>query len=294
MNTPLVSVVCLCYNHERFVEEALQSVRNQTYPNIQLIVVDDYSTDESVEVIKRVLSDFPGAEFMACLSNLGNCIAFNKGFEKTKGDFIIDLSADDVLLPERIEKGVKIFQSVGVEVGVNFGDAEQIDETGKSLGFHSDRFPHDTIPRGDVYREVISGYFINSPTMMVRRTVFEKLGGYDESLAYEDFDFWVRSARYFKYCYTAEPLVKRRIVASSLGQKQYNKGSKQLGSTFKVCEKAYALNKTSEENDALKKRIRYEIRHALRLGEIRLAWEYWKLARKTDEGTFPLSSQERG
>ncbi len=280
MNTPLVSVVCLCYNHERFVEEALQSVRNQTYPNIQLIVVDDYSTDESVEVVKRVLSDFPGAEFMACLSNLGNCVAFNKGFEKARGDFIIDLSADDVLLPERIEKGVKIFQSVGPEVGVNFSDAEQIDETGKSLGFHSDLFSHDTIPEGDVYREVISRYFINSPTMMIRRAVFEKLGGYDESLAYEDFDFWVRSSRYFKYCYTAEPLVKRRIVTSSLGQKQYSKGSKQLGSTLKVCEKVYALNKTSEENDALKKRIRYEMRQALRLGEIRLAWEYWKLLRR--------------
>ena len=277
MNTPLVSVVCLCYNQEQFVEEAIQSVRHQTYPNVQLIVVDDYSTDESVEVIKRTLPHYPGAEFIACSSNLGNCSAFNKGFVKAKGDFIIDLSADDILLPERIEKGVKIFQSAGAEVGVNFTDAEQIDEKGKSQGYHSDRFPHDTIPHGDVYREVISRYFINSPTMMMRRAVFEKLGGYDESLAYEDFDFWVRSARYFKYCYTAEPLVKRRIVSSSLGRKQYSKGSGQLRSTLKVCEKVYALNKTSEENDALKKRILYEMRQTLRVGEIRLAWEYWKL-----------------
>lgn len=294
MNTPLVSVVCLCYNHERFVEEAIQSVQNQTYSNIQTIVVDDYSTDNSVQVIRRSLLHYPSAELISLSSNVGNCKAFNIGFEKAKGDFIIDLSSDDVLLPERIEKGVRMFQAVGEEVGVNFTDAEQIDETGKNLGLHSDRFSHDTIPEGDVYREVISRYFINSPTMMIRRAVFEKLGGYDESLAYEDFDFWVRSSRYFKYCYSAEPLVKRRIVSSSLGKKQYSTGSKQLRSTLKVCEKAYALNKTSEENDALRKRIRYEMRQALRLGEIRLAWEYWKLARKTDKGTLPLSSQDRG
>ena len=115
MNAPLVSVVCVCYNHERFVREAIESVRIQNYSNIQLIVVDDHSTDNSVDIIQKALLDFPSAQFIAQESNQGNCRAFNRGFEKALGEFIIDLSADDVLYPERITKGVLLFQTLGEE-----------------------------------------------------------------------------------------------------------------------------------------------------------------------------------
>ncbi len=279
MNPPLVSVICLCYNHQQFVEESIQSVLGQTYTNIQLIVVDDQSTDQSADVVRRVLATYPAVEFVALPANLGNCRAFNRGFANAKGDFIIDLSADDVLTPHRIENGVKALEAGGVEVGVNFTDAQLIDENGNPIGLHSDRFPHERVPQGDVYKEVLSHYFINSPTMMMRRAVFEKLGGYDESLAYEDFDFWVRSSRYFRFSYSPEPLVKRRILSSSLGRGQYKKGSGQLRSTLRVCEKAFNLNRTPDENSVLKKRIRYEIRRALSLGEFNIAMDYWKLLR---------------
>jgi glycosyltransferase involved in cell wall biosynthesis len=277
---PLVSVICLCYNHERFVEEALRSVKNQTYPNIELIVIDDCSKDGSVDVINRVLKEIAGAQFIPHSTNLGSCRAFNSGLEKCAGEFIIDLSADDVLMGDRVQKGVDALRSAGESTGVHFSDAELINETGRRLGFHSDRFPHASVRQGDVYAEVLQKYFINSPTMMVRRAVFEKLGGYDESLAYEDFDFWVRSARDFNYIYSPEALVKRRIVASSLGRKQYKRGSAQLRSTLKVCEKAFGLNRTAAEHNALKKRIRFEIRKAISLGELRLAGDYWKLLKQ--------------
>jgi glycosyltransferase involved in cell wall biosynthesis len=277
---PLVSVICLCYNHELFVEEALRSVKAQTYPNIQLIVVDDRSTDGSVGIIGSVLKEIPDAQFLSHSANLGNCRAFNRGFEKATGEFIIDFSADDVLRGDRVQKGVEALQSTDPATGVQFSDAELIDEKGKQLGFHSDRFPHATVPQGDIYEVVLQKYFINSPTMMMRRQVFEKLGGYDESLAYEDFDFWVRSARDFKYVYSPEALVKRRIVAASLSRKQYRHGSAQLRSTLKVCEKALILNRTGSEHKALKKRIRFEVRKAISLGELRLAGDYWKLLKQ--------------
>ncbi len=276
MRTPLVSVICLCYNHARFVKEAIHSVLNQTYSNVELIVVDDHSVDNSVEIINETLKGLP-IHFIPLESNLGNCSAFNIGLENASGDFIIDLSADDVLLPERIEKGVQIFHSASVDVGVHFSDAELIDENGARLGYHSDRFPHASIPQGDIYLQILSRYFINSPTMMMRRQVFEKLGGYDGSLDYEDFDFWVRSSRVFKYCYSCEPLMKRRMLNASLGQKQYRFGSSQLRSTLIVCKKAFELNRTRDEHVALKKRILYEMRMAFLLGQLRIGWSYMKL-----------------
>ena len=277
MKTPLVSVVCLCYNHARFVEEAIQSVLKQRYPNVQLIVIDDHSTDKSIEAIDKFISGNKAVEFIPLPSNLGNCRAFNIGLEKAKGDFIIDLAGDDVLMPDRIEMGVRNLESLGKEVGVQFSDAELINENGAHLGYHSDRFRHDSIPQGDIYKEVLSRYFINSPTMMMRRQVLEELGGYDGALAYEDFDFWVRSSRICKYSYIPEPLVRRRILSTSLGQRQYRTGSDQLRSTLTVCRKAFDLNKTEDEHAALRKRIVYEMRRAMFLGEIKIGWEYWKL-----------------
>ena len=280
MNNPLVSVICLCYNHELYVEKAIRSIQNQSYPHIQLIVVDDNSTDKSKAVISKALSGSLKAQFISLQQNMGNCKAFNTGLAAATGDFIIDHSGDDVLMLDRIEKGIKAFSEGGEKVGVNFTDAQLIDEAGKVLGYHSEKFPHDTIPQGNIYSDVLSRYFINSPSMMIRREVFEKLDGYDESLAYEDFDFWVRSSRYFDYSYTPEPLVKKRIHYFSMGKRQYKRGSRQLQSTLKVCEKALALNTNENENEALRKRIHFELRQALKLGELVLAMNYWKLLRR--------------
>jgi glycosyltransferase involved in cell wall biosynthesis len=277
MELPLVSVICLCYNHARFVKEAIASVRQQTHPRVQLVVVDDASTDNSVQVIGESIRDYPEITFLSWPQNIGNCRAFNKGFAMSTGSFIIDLAADDVLMPNRLAAGINAFASLGPDFGVHFSDAELIDAGGNRIGYHADRFPHASIPQGDIYKDLISRYFINSPTMMMRRSVLEKLGGYDESLAYEDFDFWIRSSREWKFGYTPEPLVKKRIVKNSMSGDQYRKDSIQLVSTFLVCEKILHLNRTMDETKALNKRIRYELRKVISLGEWSLALRYFKL-----------------
>jgi len=99
---------------------------------------------------------------------------------------------------------------------------------------------------------------------MFKRQVIEELGGYDEELDYEDFDFWVRSSRKFKYCYTDKVLVKKRKVFGSLSSKQTQKGNTHLMSTLRVCEKAFKLNTTSQDKSALNKRLRFEARQCLR------------------------------
>lgn len=287
METPLVTVICLCHNHEKFVKEAIESVLNQTHPHIQLIVVDDASTDQSSSVISKLLESHPDVPFLALQKNLGNCKAFNKGWELCEGDFVIDLAADDVLMPERVETGLQALASHDEEYGVHFSDAELIDESGKRMGYHSDRFPHNSIPEGDIYKDLIGRYFVCSPTMMFRSSVLKRMGGYDEALAYEDFDFWIRSSRQFKYCYTPEPLVKRRILRDSLARVQYRYGSQQMISTYKVCNKIFKLNQNDEERRVLSKRILYEMKKAARYGNGSLALKYFKLLLRNN-GLLPV------
>src|SRR5688572_16900954 len=111
MDQPLVSVVCLCYNHAAFVKEAVQSVMGQTYPNIELILVDDASRDNSAAVIEELQRQYPSIKVILLKNNVGNCKAFNQALAESKGAYIIDLAADDILMPDRIKQGVEFFQS---------------------------------------------------------------------------------------------------------------------------------------------------------------------------------------
>ncbi len=276
MSDPLVSVICLCFNHARYVREALGSILVQTYPNLEVIVVDDASSDRSVEQIKEALRSHPQIKFLQLKKSVGNCSAFNRGLAQSTGEFIIDLAADDILLPERIATQVRFFQRLDPTYGVIFSDAIYIGDDGNELGGHfhgpNQRVNLSVVPTGDIYKEVLGMYFIPTPTMMISRRVLEDLDGYDEELAYEDFDFWVRSSRKYKYQYQDKILTKIRKTHGSMSQIQ-NLQAEQFRSTYRVCQKARFLNQTDEEDEALIQRLKYEFRHGLICGH----WKESKL-----------------
>lgn len=285
--TQRASVICVCYNHERFVADAIASVLRQTHANTELIIVDDGSSDNSVSTIEVAIRDFPQVQFFPLPRNGGYCRAFNHGLAYATGDFMIDLAADDILLPERIATGISELEERGPRYGVHFSDAWMTDEEGRELFRHSERFPHEAVPQGDVYRNLIERYFICSPTMMFRRSVIESLNGYDESLLYEDFDFWIRSSRTFYYCYSPEVLVRKRIVGNALSKKQFSVLNPQLWSTFHVCQKIMALNRNTAEQAALARRIRYEMRVCARLLNFALVFKYARLYLANNAYNFP-------
>ncbi|MBK0402021.1 glycosyltransferase [Adhaeribacter sp. BT258] len=264
---PLVSVICLCYNHARFLREALDSVLNQTYQNLEIIVVDDLSTDNSREIIEDYVRRFPQIKYLPNAQNLGNCVAFNRAYRLSKGKYLIDFATDDVLMPERIAEQVAAFEKLDESYGILFTDAEFIDDFGNHLlnFYKRDKNGNlaENVPDGDVFAHVIARHYICSPTMIMRRTVFDKLNGYDETLAYEDFDLWVRSAPDFKYFFLDRILTKRRIHAAQMSQQQYKPNDKQIFSTITVCKKAQKLLRTEREKQALKKRVIHELIQAV-------------------------------
>jgi glycosyltransferase involved in cell wall biosynthesis len=270
MDNPLVSVIVLCYNHEKFVVEAIKSVQNQDYRSIEIIVYDDASTDTSKSAIAEFLKNYPEIEFISGTTNLGNCKAFNKALATANGKYIIDLAADDLLLPSRISKGVSDLEEKGENYGVGYCDFREIDASGKSL-ISKKSFNYKS---GDVYLDLITTYFVNPAAMMMRTSLLRQLGGYNEELSFEDFDFWIRSSRISYYSFIDEVLVKKRIVSGSLSSGQYRWRNKHQLSTFRVCQKILELNQNADENHALKKRIRYEIKQCLRTGNLGLIWKY--------------------
>jgi glycosyltransferase involved in cell wall biosynthesis len=253
---PLVSVIAICFNHEKFLVECLQSVVNQTYSNVELIIVDDFSVDKSREKILEFIENNPTSHYIFNEKNIGNCRSFNQAFKISKGKYIIDLSTDDVLLPNRIEEQVKKIEE-SEKIGVVCSDANYIDENSKYLGNIKNKLK---LPIGKVYEGILAGKsYIMPVTMMMRRSILEILGGYDETLSYEDFDFWVRSSKICEYDYVPKILSYQRVVAGSYSTKFMAKNSLLVQSSVKVCQKAFLLNESETENKALAIRLRIQL-----------------------------------
>lgn len=281
MEQPLVSVILTTYNQEKYVEETVRSIFEQTYPQIQLIVIDNASTDATLSIMDRLTDENGKFTLIRNKTNAGLCKAFNQGLSLAEGKYIIDLSGDDVFLSDRIAHQVSAFEALSNEYAVVFSNARHIDVKGGFIKYH---YPVDTsgksintIPTGDVYKNVLEKYFICTPTMMIRTEVLKEMNGFDESLTFEDFDFWVRSSVRYKYFYQDEVLTLKRDAPDSLGTKVYKKKSGMLESYYAVCNKAYDLNRNQEEFDLLAARIRTFIRKCWYAQEFDLAVRFRRL-----------------
>ena len=284
---PWVTVICTAYNHESYIESALQSVIDQHYPNVELIVIDNASQDQTATRIRTFLGQHPAIRFIQNSTNIGLCRAFNQGLRIAKGKYIIDLSADDILLSDRIARQVERFEELPDDYAVVFSNAAYVNANRQLLDYHYpiDELGQSTIqiPTGDVFRQVLASYFICTPTMMMRKRVLDELGGYDEALAFEDFDFWIRSARHYNYAYIDLVLTQKRRLDNSLSMQVIRPENQLLASTLTVCYKAYHLCRSADEYHTLASRIRTFIRKAFYAQQFDLAREFGHLLRTIEQ-----------
>lgn len=268
-NNPLVTVICLCYNHEKFVTEALESVINQSYKNIEIIIIDDASSDNSVKIIENWLQKFPQIQFIKNESNLGNTKSFNKASKYAQGDYLIDFATDDILITDCIEKQIHQFEnSTYKNLGLVYGNAENINENSTFNSYYFDVSDDKKViekrPTGDIYKNVIdSGNSICSVSAMILKKVFDELNGYDENLVYEDLDFWIRLSRNYEIDFIDTILIKKRITENSLGTNFYKKKDARARainySTYLILKKAIQLNQSATENKTVLKRVHFEM-----------------------------------
>lgn len=269
---PLVTIVALCYNQAPFVAAALDSILAQTYPNLEVILVDDASTDDSRSVLSRYAQAHPHWQTLFLPQNQGNCAAFNAALHRTRGDFVIDFATDDVLLPARVAQQVAAFQTLSPDYGVVYTDSELIDDRSAFVRHYYRRDGrgrlHPLPAEGWVFAAVLRRHFISAPTMMMRRATLLSLGGYDETLTYEDFDFWVRAARTWKFHFLDAVTTRKHLHQGSKSRRAYRPHDPYVASTIQVCYKALALCRSPDERVALAARVRWELRQAVRWGNL--------------------------
>lgn len=283
-NSPLVSVICMCYNHEKYVVQSLNSVLNQSYKNIQLIIANDSSTDDSDKVIKKWLLTHSDIAYINNITNLGNTKTFNKALKLAKGDYIIDLASDDILLADCIEKQLNAFINPKFEnLGIVYGNVELISENNAHIDYYypvnSNKKAIEKPVSGNIYLSMLSqNSKICSVSAMIKKTVLDHLNGYDENLAYEDLDLWIRTSRLYNFDFIDHIIVQKRELENSLGSQFFKKSNSRTRkinrSTYLVIKKAIALNENKTENRALLKRLHFEMDKSFQTRDFMLFLKY--------------------
>jgi len=212
--TPKVTVLLAVQNGEPYVRQALQSVLDQTFTDFELLVVDDASTDATVEIIEAFAD--PRVRLLRNERNLGQVPSLNRGLREARGLYIARLDADDASQPRRLARQVEVLDA-DTRVGLVGTWMEAIDERGRRLGYlrkHLDDYVDF------VYHTLIMRVYVSHPSAMYRRRPVLELGGYDEATGpAEDKDLWRKLLlERFEARIVPEPLVLYRLHDQQLSQ----------------------------------------------------------------------------
>jgi len=228
----LVSVVIPTYNYARFLGEAVESALGQTHPSVEVIVVDDGSTDETQDVLRR----FGKAIINVRKVNQGLSAARNTGIVHARGAFIAFLDSDDIWLPEKLTRQLALFDGAPT-VGLVGSNGFLIRQNGEIL----DTVRYEAvISRPKLLRKLLMGNCISGGSAAcIRRECLGKVGGFDESLrSAEDWDMWLRIVSHYDVRFASEPLVKIRMTENSMSSAANN--DKMISSEMVVLDKFFA------------------------------------------------------
>ncbi|MBQ9414451.1 MAG: glycosyltransferase [Clostridia bacterium] len=186
---PLISVCINCYNAEATIEATVRSVCAQTYENLQIIVVDDCSTDRSLEIIRTIEDERIEVYPLPKNGHIAN--ANNECLRHVRGEFVAHVDADDQWLPDKLEKQWQ-FLNEHSEYGACFTTAEMVDEEGNPVD--DERYRLLNLPQPVMLRQLLrGGNYLCHSALLARREVMDAVGQHDRSLLYfHDYDYWVR------------------------------------------------------------------------------------------------------
>jgi glycosyltransferase involved in cell wall biosynthesis len=237
---PLVSIMALCHNHEKFVIDALNSVLNQTYKNIELFIIDDNSSDASQSVIENwIKANNVDCTFIKHEVNHSICYSYNEFLALAKGTFISSLSTDDLYELDKIEKQLEIFNAISDNYGVVYNDMLVIDGDNNvtQQSFYKWYLKGEHPKTGNMISEYIKLNPVHVLGALIKREVYDKTGAYDPSLAFEDWDMGFRWATVTDFYYHPHIVSRYRKFSGQMTDKYWNDEQKYL----KVLETTFSM-----------------------------------------------------
>lgn len=212
---PLVSIVAICHKHAPFVVETLDSIKNQSYPNIELIIINNIK-DECEEIIQNwiKLNAFEGT-FIQNTSPLNVSENTNLGLKNLNGAFFQIISCDDVLVKDKIAYQVTIFNQFP-DIALVAGNTQEIDANSKPLYKIISKVKEG---KYNYFKEIfVNGYKINAPTVLISVDKVQQVGGYHNEISVEDFQMWLKLSEKFPIYLSEKILVNRRFLPTSLSR----------------------------------------------------------------------------
>lgn len=216
-STTKVSVVIPAFNQARYLAQAIESVLNQTHPQLEIIVVDDGSTDETPQVLAR-FAKCPSVKVVS-QTNAGLPAARNRGLQEATGDYVCFLDSDDYYAPEKISKQAQRLDE-DPELGLVYCDIVTVDEAGQAVAEQYSIGKIGRVLSGLIFQSLILGGYFPPHTVMIRRSVLTALGPFDAALGgHADYELWLRvTAAGHRACYLDEPLAFYRTHPNSMSK----------------------------------------------------------------------------
>ena len=215
MLKPLVSVMIPCYNHESFVQASIQSVIDQTYQNIELIIIDDGSKDGSVAKIEELIGiceqRFVNFEFRV-RPNKGLSATLNEAIEWCQGEYYSGIASDDAMLNHKLKTQVE-FLSHHKDVLAVFGGVQDIDENNNIISTSLSK-----ARQYDFKRIIMHKFDLPAPTQLVRLQSLKDVGGYEPGVVLEDWYMWLKLAKHGSIYYMSEVFALYRQHNSNMSK----------------------------------------------------------------------------
>ncbi len=214
---PLVTVIIPSYNHEKYVEHSILSVVDQTYDNLEIIIIDDGSTDGTIDVIKKTISNIKNRKVLFLTQkNIGLSCTLNKGINISTGELITCIASDDMYMQTRITELVDKIKNTSSHVGAVYSDGYFMTEYGE-IGNRISMTRVVPISH-NIHRELIVDNWIPGGCVLYKRHVFSECGLFNEEVIMEDYDFLLRMTRNFSLIYLDKPLYLYRMHQTNISR----------------------------------------------------------------------------